>query len=69
MIANNVRRIIKEKGLVQKTLAENAGINYKTFNRILNSKSIKDENILFLCKVLKVSPNELFGWDDKRKED
>ncbi len=34
MIANNVRRIIKEKGLVQKTLAENAGINYKTFNRI-----------------------------------
>lgn len=65
-IAENVKTIIKEKGLLQKAVAREAGYSAKTFNNMLNHrKVIKDYDIVPIAKALKVDPNALFGNENK----
>lgn len=60
-IAENIKSIIKEKGFLQKAIAERAGYSVKTFNAMLNHrKVIKDSDIIPIAKALNVEPNELF---------
>lgn len=66
-IAKNVKRIMAEKGLKQGATGERAGYNIKTFNNMLNGrKIITDVDILALCSVLDVTPNELLGFENPK---
>lgn len=70
MVADSIKKIIKERRLLQKEVAEDAGYTYKVLNYILNAKApMRENDIVKLCEALKVSPNELFGWEDKQKEE
>mgnify|MGYP000795546220 CR=1 FL=1 len=61
-IAENVKSIIKEKGLLQKAVAKRAGYGQKAFNNMLNNrKVITDRDIIPIAKALDVEPNVLFG--------
>ncbi len=60
--AENIKKIIKQKGLLKSAVAERAGYNYKTFSNMLNGrKLITDIDVIIIANVLEVSPNELFG--------
>lgn len=62
-VATNTKRMIKEKGLLQKKVAERAGYDMKTFNNMLNGrKLITDCDIIPIAQALDVEPNELFGY-------
>lgn len=65
-IANNVKEIIKRKGLKQKAVAERAGYNPSIFNNMLNGrKIITDVDINPIAKALDVDPNTIFGYKGK----
>lgn len=61
-VATNIKCIMLEKGLKQKSVAEKAGFNEKEFSAMLkNRKIIKVDDVMDIAKALGVSPNELFG--------
>ena len=60
-IIQNIRTIIKEKGVKQNFVANKAGFTPQEFNNILCSRQLlKTESIVNLCNALDVTPNELF---------
>ncbi len=60
--ADNIKRIIREKGYLQRSVAERAGYNPKTFNNMLNGrKVITDNDVKNIAIALDVEPNRLFG--------
>ena len=62
VIAGNVKNIIREKGYLQRSVAERAGYNPKTFNNMLNGrKVITDNDVKNIAIALDVEPNRLFG--------
>lgn len=64
IIAENTRRIIKERGLKIGAVGKQAGYQGKTFYNLLSgSKVITDKDIQAIARTLKVTPNELFGID------
>lgn len=68
-IANNVKEIIRQKGLKQKAVAERAGYNPATFNNMLNGrKIITDVDINPIAKALNVDPNTIFGYRTKKED-
>lgn len=67
LIAQNVKKIIKSRGLKQQAVAEKAGYNKQKFSRMMNDRKIIEcSDILRLCSALEVTPNELFGFEDER---
>ena len=61
VIAPNVKKIIKEKGLKQSAVAEKTGYTKQQFNAMLNGrKIIKDVDVLRIATVLSVDINTLF---------
>lgn len=63
-IAENAKKIIKEKGYKQKAIAERAGYDAQKFNNMLNGrKIIIADDILPIANALGVEPNELFQRD------
>ncbi len=60
--AGNIKRIIREKGFLQRSVAERAGYNPKTFNNMLNGrKVITDNDVKNIAIALDVELNRLFG--------
>lgn len=60
VIAENTKRILSEKGLKQKALAERLGYNEKEFSNMLNGrKIIKGDDILPIANALGVEPNDI----------
>lgn len=60
-IAENVKRIIKDKGLKQGVVGEKAGYNYRTFSNMLNGrKTVTDVDVVKIANVLDVTVNDLF---------
>ena len=60
-IIQNIRTIIKEKGVKQNFVANKAGFTPQEFNNILCSRQLlKTESIVNLCNALDITPNELF---------
>jgi len=58
--------IMTEKKMKQSLVAQAAGYNPKVFNAMLrNRKLIKSDDIPRICKALEVTPNSLFGWEEK----
>ncbi len=65
-VSQNVKRIIKDKGMLQYAVADRAGYSRGAFNAMLNGrKTISDVDIIRLATVLDVSPNDLFGFSEK----
>lgn len=62
VVAENIRKIINERGLKQMAVSSKAGYEYQTFNNMLNGrKEIMDYDIAKITEVLDVTPNELFS--------
>lgn len=60
-VAKNVARIINDKGLKQKAVAERLNLPAQTFSDMLNGRRIiKVSDTLQISKVLGVEPQELF---------
>ena len=62
MVAENTKRIIKERGLKQNAVAERAGYSPKVFNSLINGKKVMREmDIARIASALDVAPNDLFA--------
>ena len=62
MVAENVKRIIDEKGLKQKAVAFKAGYSEKKLSELLCGRAtMREGDIKKLAIALNVTPNELFG--------
>lgn len=60
-IAENVKRIIRNKGLKQGVVGEKAGYNYRTFSNMLNGrKVVTDVDVAKIANALGVPVNDLF---------
>lgn len=69
LVTKNVKQIITEKGLIQKRVAQRAGIEEKTFSNMLNGrKKICDKDVLNIASALNVTPNDLFGFGAKEQK-
>ncbi len=62
LVSGNIRKIINEKGLIQKRVAQKADIEEKAFSNMLTGKKkICGTDLLNIAKALNVTPNDLFG--------
>ena len=72
VVANNIRRIIVDRGLKNKKAAELCGYSQQTFSALLTGrKLIKTEDVIAFCNGLGITPNELYiqttdVWDFKK---
>jgi len=65
-LAARLRKLVRRSGMKQCVLAARCGIKPKKLaNMLIGRKSIRGEYIRGLCKVLRITPNELFGWDEE----
>lgn len=68
LVADNIRKIIDEKGYKQSAVAERAGISKQTFSNMLNGRKIIDEHAISgISRALGIKPNDLFGITPKDK--
>ncbi len=62
-VAENTRKIISERGLKQKVVAEKAGYSERLFSDMLcGRKKIETGDVIKISKTLNVTPNELYGF-------
>lgn len=65
-VRKNIRKIIKEKKMLQKDVGTKVGYSEQAFSNMLaGRKIIRAEDILILAEVLSVTPNELLGYEKK----
>ncbi|BAO04886.1 MULTISPECIES: helix-turn-helix transcriptional regulator [Clostridium] len=61
VVKNNLKEILKDKGIKQVWLAEQVGINSKTLSNIINGKyNTSLEVALKISEVLKMSTDDIF---------
>lgn len=61
IVIANVRRIVKEKGMKYKAVAEKAGYTSQQFSDMLNKrKTIECNDISRIVNALGVTPNDIF---------
>lgn len=61
IVTENFKRIIKEKGLSQKTVAGKAGIREKQFCEMMSGRRcIRAKELIQICIALDERPNALF---------
>jgi len=61
-IADNTKRIIKERGLKNRAVAQKAGFYEQQFSSILNKRRVvRDIDVIAIAQALDVTPNELFA--------
>ncbi len=66
VLSMNIRKLIKEKGLKQKAIAEQCGIDEKVFSNMLcNRQEIRTEILPLIAKALEISINDLFRNDSE----
>lgn len=64
-VAENLQRIIHQKGLKQCVIAEKSNLSVQMLNDMLNGRRIiKASDIVDISKALEISPNELFKQSD-----
>lgn len=65
LLSANIRRIMADKGMKQRAVAEKADISAKDLSAMLNGrKQILSAYINPIARALGVTPNELFAEDD-----
>ena len=63
IVAEQLKKIIDDRGLKQKKVAEILGYDYRTFNNMLNGyKMITTDDVIIIATKLGVEPNQLYGW-------
>ena len=68
IIAPNIRKIIKEKGLKQSAVAQKSGYSQQQFNPMLTGrKTIKDVDVINIKNALGVNISTLFGESEEKK--
>ncbi len=66
VVGNNLKTARKLKGLTQKELAKELNKYQSDYSEYESGKIQLDyEKIVFLCKRLDITPNDLFGVDDE----
>lgn len=61
-IITNTKKIIHERGIKQKVVAEKAGYSAQQFSNMLNGRKIIGcIDIMRISDALRVTPNDLFG--------
>lgn len=61
VLSTNIRKLIREKGLKQKSVAEQCKIDEKIFSNMLcNRQDIRTENLPLIANALNVTVDELF---------
>ena len=62
IIGNNLKEARKFKGLTQKEVAQTMKMTQQQYSRFENGVfQLNYEQILFLCELLDLTPNELFS--------
>lgn len=62
IIRENLRFIINDKGIKQKSLAQKSDIPEKTLSAMLNGRrEIHHDEIISICNALDITPNDLYG--------
>ena len=68
LVAANIKRIIREKGVKQKHVSEISGINEKLLSALLNNRKLmREEHMVAIAKALEVPINELFSRDSEEE--
>lgn len=63
-IGNNIKEARKYKGYTQKQMAEKLFMTQQQYSRFENGVfELNYEQILKICKLLDVSPNEIYGYE------
>lgn len=66
-LPENLRNLRLMRGLSQKQLGEMLNKSSNAISNWENGNTSPDVDILeTICKVLKVTPNQLYGWDNVR---
>lgn len=61
-VVDNVKNLIRAKGLKQKFVAEKMGLSPQEFSNILTGrKKFTTEYVVPVCNALNITANELFG--------
>ncbi|MBO5335153.1 MAG: helix-turn-helix transcriptional regulator [Clostridia bacterium] len=61
-IGNNLKEARKFKGFTQKEVAAKMGMTQQQYSRFENGVfELNYQQILFLCQIYEVTPNELFS--------
>ena len=62
----NLSAIVRENVIKQSFIAEKAGITDQKIGKILNlGQELKVNDLVSICKAIKVTPNELLDEEDK----
>lgn len=68
VVAENVRRIAKEKGIKHTYIASKIGVSPRVLSNLLSGRScITADQIIPLCVCLDVLPNDLFDCSTKKE--
>lgn len=60
-VADNIRFIINDSGLQQKTIAERAGWDPKSFDALLSGRRVfRADYLPAICRAIGKSPDEVF---------
>lgn len=66
-ILKNIKILMIKKDIKQKDIADGLGIPHNTFsNMMTGTTQIKTRHIPVIAKVLGVTPNDIFGWEDEK---
>lgn len=64
-VGNNIKEARKFKGYTQKQMAQMLFMTQQQYSRFENGVfELNYEQILKICKLLDVSPNEIFGYEN-----
>ncbi len=67
-ITKNIVHILNVRGIKHKYLAMEMGISDKKLSAILNNRQgISHEQIVDVCRILNITPNDLYGVQPGRK--
>lgn len=63
MVGDKINEIIKAKHLKQSAVGQAAGYDIRRFNDLIHGRRrITADDIIPICKVLDITPNELFEY-------
>jgi len=70
VVPDNIRRIMAQKGFIQKAVASRSGFSQQQFSDMLNGrKMIRAEYIPAIADALGVKINELYGGEADKSDD
>lgn len=62
-VRDNLKELIKDKGLIQASIAKRINLSPSTLSMILNKTRRLDANELFdICRALEITPMDLYNY-------